>query len=290
MTYNIAVVGHVDNGKSSLLSRILFPDAEGDPLKLDILEEEKDRGITQEYSCHSWKDFTFIDTAGHRSFIRSNIIAYTSTDIHLALVICSLRKGEFEAGFTAKSGDMIPPLKEQLYILRSTGVRDVIIVLTKSDLELIEDQTRIIDALRLFFKNIQIKCHATIYVSSKTGEGLQKLLDTIEKVRQSSSRFLTPVKKQLEFRSSRFTCKFTILFVPKGKLITTGCTFVAHSGGEEVECVLEKVKPPLKNPVLELYKEYIVRFVLEKDILLTKRIIIRTSSCTVGYCSKIRAR
>lgn len=281
---NIAIIGHVDNGKSSLLSRILYPEEGGDTSKLDILDEEKERGITQEYSTRQYENLVFVDTAGHKSFIRSNIEAYTSIRIDLALIICSLRKGEFKAGFVTKTNETIAPLKEQLLLVRSSGVKHALIVLTKVDLDpSILESEKTIDSLQTFLKRIQMKCHQIIKVSSKTGEGIDNLLSSIRSFAPTPAP--APIVPQI---TDTFAGSFTILFIPVNKIITAGSLFVAHSGGKEAECTLDKIKPP-SAPILKQGSSTVVKFVLKTCIPITNLVIIRMPEATIGFCKVTRA-
>jgi GTPase SAR1 family protein len=279
MSIHIAIIGHVDNGKSSLLSRILFPNSPGDVKELDFLPEEAERGITQEYTIHKLNHLIFVDTAGHKSYIRSNIQAYTSLPISIALIICSLRRGEFDSGFSFKGGVVLPSLREQLLLLRSGGTKKVIIVFTKADLDssILEDEETILKPLQLFLKHIQIKIINKIRCSAKTGEGISSLIELCNSIPIKSFPDRKIVLRKI------FVGKFRILFIPKNKLITAGCTFILHSNGNEAEAVLEKVKS--NHPILCLYKEYIVQFVLNQSILMDEKVIVRTSDTTIGFCT-----
>lgn len=279
MTF-VAIVGHVDNGKSSLLSKILFPNGTGDTKELDFLPEEAERGITQEYTTHSFEDITFVDTAGHHSFIRSNIKAYTSLPIDLALIICSLRRGEFKAGFEVRGEVTIPPLKEQLLLLRSSGTKRAIIVLTKADLHpsILETDKAIVGPISTFLKNIQMKSIGTIRCSAKSGSGIQDILGVIRLFRPPA-----PVAPCVPIAMDEFTCKFRILFIPKNRVITVGSIFIAHSNGEEAECILEKVKSP-GGPVLKIYEEYVATFSLSRKLSIRDKVILRAPEATIGFC------
>lgn len=281
-----AIVGHVDNGKSSLLSRILYPDSSGDPHLLDTLQEEKERGITQEYSLHELPDsgITFIDTAGHQSFIRSNIEAYTKYRISVAVVVCSLRRGEFEAGFKTRGGTHIPSLKEQLLLLRSCGVSSVIIALTKCDLssDLLIEEDYVVRNILPFFKNIGVKCESVIRTSSSSGEGISNLLAAIA-LRKREAR-----NEVEQYSTAReFACRFRILFIPEGRVLSIGSTFAVHSGGEEATAVLERIGG--NNVIVVPGVDYVGKFSLDRSIPIRNRIILRLAEATVGFCKNAKA-
>lgn len=282
----IPIVGHVDNGKSSLLSRILFPDKNGDPYELDTLQEEKDRGITQEYSMHTKDNITFIDTAGHQSFIRSNIQAYTSYPISLAVIVCSVRRGEFESGFKKRSDVHLPSLKEQLILLKCCGVNSTIIVLTKTDLrdDLKVKDDVIVKPLIYFLKQIGVKNSTVISTSATTGEGIDVLLRTLSSL--DIPEFKSPPIKQLNIPIHEFVCSFRLVFIPEGTLFTKGSHIMIHSGGEEVEGIVEVIKS--NDVVMKPYTDYSCKFKLLTGLhIIGKRFICRVSHSTVGFCKNI---
>jgi GTP-binding protein EngB required for normal cell division len=282
-TLTVATIGHVDNGKSSFLSRIVYPEHNGDPNRLDTLDEEKERGMTQEFSTHDIEGITFIDTAGHHGFIRSNIEAYMTIPIDVALIICSLRRGEFLSGFECRNSNDQPPLRDQLLLLRSTGVKRAIIVFTKMDLDtlILEDQANILAPLQAFLKFIQMKTIAVHSVSSKTGQGIEDVLGTI--------RAMTPSKKVAHSPpvvGSVFTGKCMMLFIPEKRYLMVQSALIVHSLGHEEECVIEKVKSD--TPILKMHKEYPIRFRLRRPMPIGHRVILRLAETTVGYCDVVR--
>lgn len=287
----VAIIGHVDNGKSSLLSRIIYPDKGGNISELDFLEEEAATGNTFEYSIHkAAQEISFVDTAGHVCFIRSNIEAYTKLPISVALIVCSLRRGEFEAGFLSKE-ERLSPLKEQILLLRCSGVRSAVVVLTKADLEssLKDDEENILAPLQSFLQSIQIKCIHKAVCSAKNGSGIDDLFSYLCSIQAPTPASISTIL----VGPGPLRCAFRILFIPKGKVITAGCIFMAHGQGKESACALHEVCGEvrkgdmlhLKTPVLSLYKEYMVILVLKKKMPVTKRIILRLSNTTVGYCT-----
>ena len=89
---NIAILAHVDAGKTTLSERILF--AAGEVRRpgrveeglatMDYMPEEKERGITIESGVahFEWKDtwFNFIDTPGHVDFGAEVDMALTAVE------------------------------------------------------------------------------------------------------------------------------------------------------------------------------------------------------------------
>ena len=95
------LVGHVDSGKSTLAGHILAlaqPDSreieklpcgtDGVPKwgsLLDIYEEERERSKTHEFSYvdfqYNGRDYTLIDTPGHKGFIREAIAGIATNPV-----------------------------------------------------------------------------------------------------------------------------------------------------------------------------------------------------------------
>lgn len=144
MVMRVVIAGHVDHGKSTLLGRLLndtnqiFPEKKEKIKKdceqkgkkfeyayfLDAFEEEQSQGITIDKTELSWnysgQNFTFIDTPGHREFLKNMISGATIANAALVMV-------------DASSG-----VKEQFirhsYIINMLGIKSIIIVINKMDL------------------------------------------------------------------------------------------------------------------------------------------------------------
>lgn len=159
----VAVLGHVDHGKTSLLDAIR---------KTSIAEREKG-GITQKIGASSIKlihegekrTITFIDTPGHEAF--SQMRGRGAQVADLALLVIASTEG------------LKPQTKESIEILKKTNTR-FIVVLTKADLpaknsekvkqELLKEQ------ITLEEYGGQIPA---IEVSAKTNYNIKELLDLI---------------------------------------------------------------------------------------------------------------
>lgn len=143
------LVGDVDHGKSSTAGQLLYQvgyisphefkvieeKAKEDKMEswkyariLDIWEEERVRGKTQESNSitfsYQGKEYKLIDTPGHKHFIRHMINCLFEEAIVGCLVI-SVR--EFESSFERGQ------TKEDLLLLRASGIEQIIILLNKMD-------------------------------------------------------------------------------------------------------------------------------------------------------------
>lgn len=131
---NLALVGQVDHGKSSLLGRILREFDAGTRTEAlssctDIYESEKLRGKTVEFSQHSLAlaDYrlNFFDTPGHRNYLSNALAAMRVADV--VVLVVSAKKGEFEAGLNGGT------IRELLSLAGALGVPRVQVVVTKMD-------------------------------------------------------------------------------------------------------------------------------------------------------------
>src|SRR5512136_2760131 len=118
---NMLVMGHVDNGKSTLVGHLLFLAGGLDDRSLaaleaeakqtgkefakfawlgDKLKEERERDMTIDLSFWKFETpkffFTIIDAPGHRDFVKNMITGASQADA--AILVISGKKGEYEAG------------------------------------------------------------------------------------------------------------------------------------------------------------------------------------------------
>lgn len=144
--YNVCFAGHVDAGKSTTATRILFDSGAINPHLieqyekeaktmnkgsfkfawfLDGLKEERQRGVTINIAHAEWatknRYYTIIDAPGHVDFKKNTIVGISQADL-LVLVVDS-KKGLLEAQQT----------EEHALIARASGITSIIVALTKID-------------------------------------------------------------------------------------------------------------------------------------------------------------
>lgn len=159
----VAVLGHVDHGKTSLL----------DAIRQTSIAEREHGGITQKIGASSVttlhdgqkRKITFIDTPGHEAFSKMRGRGAIACDIGLLVV--------------SSTDGVMPQTRESINVLKASGV-PLIVVLTKSDLqtknpEKVKGQI-VREGLMLEGMGGDIP---VIEVSSKTKENIQELLDLI---------------------------------------------------------------------------------------------------------------
>jgi len=141
---NLAIIGHVDHGKSTLVGRILldtgqFPahivekyreeaKAKGkESFALawifDNLKEERERGVTIDVAHKKFYTdkyyFTIIDAPGHRDFVKNMITGTSQADA--AILVVAAPEG------------VMAQTKEHMFLARTLGVKQMIIAINKMD-------------------------------------------------------------------------------------------------------------------------------------------------------------
>jgi elongation factor 1-alpha len=142
---NLAVIGHVDHGKSTLVGRLLYEtgsvpehvieqhrdEAESQgkggfefAYVMDNLAEERERGVTidiahQEFDTDSYY-FTIVDTPGHRDFVKNMITGASQAD-NAVLVV-------------AADDGVQPQTQEHVFLARTLGIGEMIVAINKMDL------------------------------------------------------------------------------------------------------------------------------------------------------------
>ncbi|WP_440769569.1 translation elongation factor EF-1 subunit alpha [Natronorubrum sp. DTA28] len=149
---NLAIIGHVDHGKSTLVGRLLYEtgsipehvieqhreEAEEKgkggfefAYVMDNLAEERERGVTidiahQEFSTDEY-DFTIVDTPGHRDFVKNMITGASQAD-HAVLVV-------------AADDGVAPQTQEHVFLARTLGIDELIVAVNKMDVVDYEEST-----------------------------------------------------------------------------------------------------------------------------------------------------
>ena len=226
----LGTAGHIYHGKTALVKALTGIDT-------DRLKEEKERGITIELG------FTFldlpsgirlgiIDVPGHEKFVKHMVAGVWGIDL-VALII-------------AADEGVMPQTKEHLDICKLLKVKKGLIVLTKIDLverellELVKEEVR--DIVRETF----LKDAPILAVSSITGEGLPKLISTLDHL-----------SKEVEERSSDGLFRLPIdrVFIMKGfGTVVTGTIISGKlSLGETVEILPAGFEGKVRN--LQAYNQ-----------------------------------
>lgn len=155
----VAVMGHVDHGKTSLL----------DYIRKTNLAVKEAGGITQSIGAyeiiHAEKKITFIDTPGHEAFSKMRTRGATAADLAILVV--------------AADDGVKPQTKESIEILNATKTPFIVAInkIDKSNADIEKTKTDLTQN-GVFLEGFggNVSWHA---VSAKTGEGINELLDLI---------------------------------------------------------------------------------------------------------------
>jgi selenocysteine-specific elongation factor len=174
----IGTAGHIDHGKSSLVRALTGKDP-------DRLPEEKRRGITIDLGFADLDlgdaRVGFVDVPGHERFVKNMLAGVHGIDA-VALVI-------------AADEGVMPQTREHFEICRLLGVREGLVVLTKTDL--VEDELLALvraEAQELVAGSF-LESAATVAASARSGAGLEELRRAFSaiaaKIPERSTDFVT---------------------------------------------------------------------------------------------------
>ncbi|MDN7025391.1 translation elongation factor EF-1 subunit alpha [Methanoculleus sp. FWC-SCC1] len=141
---NLAVIGHIDHGKSTSVGRLLFETGAVPPhiienyrkeaeskgkgsfefaWVMDNLKEERERGITIDIAHKRFDTdkyyFTIVDCPGHRDFVKNMITGASQADAALLVV--------------AAPDGVMEQTKEHVFLARTLGITQLIIGINKMD-------------------------------------------------------------------------------------------------------------------------------------------------------------
>jgi bifunctional enzyme CysN/CysC len=181
----VVVVGHVDHGKSTVIGRLLYETgslpqrltdalagADGPPpatafaLITDQLSEEQQGSFTLDVAQArlrtGGRDYTLIDTPGHREFLKNMVTGTTRADA--ALLVVDAAEGPLAQTYL------------HAYLLAMLGVRQVILAVNKMDL-VSYDHTRfhlLARQLSIHLERLGIPPAVVIPVSAQQGDHIVK--------------------------------------------------------------------------------------------------------------------
>ena len=155
----VATAGHVDHGKSSLITRLTGMDP-------DRWEEEKRRGLTIDLgfawcTLPSGREVGFVDVPGHERFVR-NMLAGVGP-VRLVLFVVAADEG------------WKPQSEEHLAIVDVLGAHAGVVVLAKADL--VDDETLATREVELRHRlaGTALEAAPLVPCSSATGRGLDEV-------------------------------------------------------------------------------------------------------------------
>jgi len=181
---NLAIIGHVDHGKSTLVGRLLFEtgsvpehvieqhreEAEEKgkggfefAYVMDNLAEERERGVTidiahQEFSTDQY-EFTIVDCPGHRDFVKNMITGASQAD-NAVLVV-------------AADDGVAPQTQEHVFLARTLGIGELIIGINKMDLVDFDESKydEVKSEVQDLLKQVQFKADNATFIPISAFEG-----------------------------------------------------------------------------------------------------------------------
>ncbi|WP_276302243.1 translation elongation factor EF-1 subunit alpha [Halorussus lipolyticus] len=181
---NLAIIGHVDHGKSTLVGRLLFetgsvPEHVIDQYRdeaeekgkggfefayvMDNLAEERERGVTidiahQEFETDTYY-FTIVDTPGHRDFVKNMITGASQAD-NAVLVV-------------GADDGVAPQTQEHVFLARTLGINELIVAVNKMD-AVEYDETRykeVVSEVRDLLDQVQFDTEDASFIPISALEG-----------------------------------------------------------------------------------------------------------------------
>ncbi|KAK4792489.1 hypothetical protein SAY86_022924 [Trapa natans] len=203
---NLAIVGHVDSGKSTLSGRLLHllgrisqkqmhkyekeakQQGKGSfayAWALDESSEERERGITMTVGVAYFDTKNYhvvvLDSPGHKDFVPNMISGATQADSAILVIDASV--GSFEAGVNPTKGQT----REHAQLIRSFGVDQLIVAINKMDVvEYSKDRYEMIkQQLGTFLRSCGFKDSSILWIPLSVMEN-QNLVSVPSDVRLQS--------------------------------------------------------------------------------------------------------
>ena len=170
--YVIGTAGHVDHGKSTLISSLTG-------INPDRLKEEKERQMTIDlgfawFTLPSGEEVGIVDVPGHRDFIENMLAGVGGIDAVLFVV--------------AADEGIMPQSREHLDILKLLGIKLGLIVLTKIDLIDDNEWLNLVETdIRGLVKNSFLEEAPIVKVSAVKKTGLKELFNSIDTLLKHSA-------------------------------------------------------------------------------------------------------
>lgn len=168
----IGTAGHIDHGKTTLIKALTGRET-------DRWEEEKRRGITIDlgftyFDLPDGSKAGIIDVPGHEKFIKNMLAGVVGMDMVLLVI--------------AADEGIMPQTTEHLNILNLLGVENGIVVLTKCDMAEKEWISLVKEDIAESLRSTFLEGAPIVEVSSKTGYGINNLIQEINSLAEKSVR------------------------------------------------------------------------------------------------------
>ena len=180
----IALAGHVDHGKSTLVGRLVYdtgslPEGKLEAIRassakrgmpfewaflLDAFQAERDQGITidttQVWLKTAKRAYTLVDAPGHKEFLRNMVTGAAAADC--ALLVVDAKEGVREQS------------RRHAYLLGLLGLSQILVAVNKMDL-VDYDQARFAEvarAIEAYLDSLGVAPRAVVPVSGREGDNV----------------------------------------------------------------------------------------------------------------------
>lgn len=155
----VGVAGHIDHGKTALVRALTG-------IETDRLKEERERGMSIvlgfAHLALPGGEVDLIDVPGHEKFVRTMIAGATGIDAALLVVAANER--------------IKPQTVEHVALMGLLGVKQGLVVVSKSDLVPDEDERALVaDELGAFLWETSLRNAPLFFASAVTGEGFAEI-------------------------------------------------------------------------------------------------------------------
>ncbi len=175
---NVGVVGHIDHGKTTLLSRLTgkFTDTHSEELKRGItiklgyaeITIFKDKGKFNTEKGEAQRYVSFIDAPGHEMLMATMLSGAAIIDA--AILVVAANEG------------IKPQTKEHFMALQAKKIKNIIIVQNKIDLVTKEQALENYKKIKEFVKGTIAENSPIIPISAQQGVNIDKLLEELCKI------------------------------------------------------------------------------------------------------------
>jgi len=177
---NVGVVGHIDHGKTTLLSRLTgkFTDTHSEELKrgitiklgyADMTIFKDGNNFNMENKGKPVRYISFIDAPGHE-MLMATMLSGTAI-IDAAILVVSAQEG------------IKPQTQEHFIALQAKKIKNIIIVQNKIDLVSKEQALKNYKEIKNFIKGTLAENAPIIPVSAQQGINIDKILEELEKLK-----------------------------------------------------------------------------------------------------------
>jgi bifunctional enzyme CysN/CysC len=267
----IAVTGHVDHGKSTLIARLLhetgaLPEgkvaeleaasrARGVPFEwsfaLDALQDERDQAVTIDTTraWFSWggRRYTIIDAPGHREFVRNMLSGAAEADAAVLVVDAGEGIGE--------------QTRRHAQILELLGIRDVIVAVNKMDaVEWRAERFQTVrDECAALLLACHLRVHACVPVAARDGDNLvtrsprmpwyreKTLMEAVADLQPAEPPVKTPLRLRIQDVYREDESRVAVGRVDSGSVSAGDTVVISPSGSQTTVASIVRWNAPQRD-------------------------------------------